>query len=79
MIRISQSAGVFPVIFNAYTPAAGKRWRVHVMQLVRALGAGAGTVPFGDNGDVFRALAESRAQSDLNARASDPQHERVST
>ena len=79
MRRISQSAGVFPVIFNACTPAVGKRWRLHVMRLVSALGAGAGTVPFGDNGDVFRALAESRALSELNARTSDPQPDRIST
>ncbi len=79
MIRISHSAGIFPVIFGTYNPASGKRWRQKVMQLVSALGAGAGTVPFGDNGDVFRALAESRALSELNARAADPQPERFST
>jgi hypothetical protein len=66
------------VNFGTYNPATGKRWRQQVMQLVSALGAGAGTVPFGDNGDVFRALAESRALSDLDARASDSKPERNS-
>ena len=67
------------MIFGTHNPATGKRRRQQVLQLVSALGAGAGTVPFGDNGDVFRALAESRALSEPNARASDQQPERIGT
>ncbi len=38
------------------------RWRQHLSRMVTALGAGGSAIPFGDNGDVFRALAETREQ-----------------
>jgi len=38
----------------------GGRWQRHFVRAVAALGAGGSTIPFGDNGDVFRALAATR-------------------
>jgi hypothetical protein len=45
----------------------GRRWREHLIRAVAALGAGGGTIPFGDNGDVFRALATVRTRQ-IDAR-----------
>jgi hypothetical protein len=39
---------------------SSQRWRQHLMRALDALGAGGSAIPFGDNGDVFRALAASR-------------------
>ncbi len=53
--------------FYGSTPALSLRWKRHLSRMVAALGAGGSTIPFGDNGDVFRALAETRAQERARA------------
>ena len=61
MIRITRSFEFFPFRFDGRWAVDGVRWRQQLKHAAQALGAGASTVPFGDNGDVFRALAQSRA------------------
>jgi hypothetical protein len=53
--------------FYGSMPALSERWKRHLSRMVAALGAGGSTIPFGDNGDVFRALAETRAQERARA------------
>lgn len=69
MIRIAQSAKLFPLSFESRSPAAGARWRLHLTRIIDALGAGAGTIPLGDNGEVFRALARSRELAERHSPA----------
>ena len=45
----------------------GKSWWQRISLIFGTLGAGASTVPFGDNGDVFRALADARAKAHAEA------------
>ena len=60
MIRIVHASNLVRLRFHGYANVAGGRWRRQLQRAMQALGAGASTIPLGDNGDVFRALAQAR-------------------
>lgn len=75
MKNFTRSASLIPTLFDSQSAIVGKRWRRHLKRALDALGAGSSMVPFGDNGDVFRALAAARAAEDVETigRLQDPE------
>ena len=64
MKNFTRSASLIPTLFDGQPANVGKRWRWHLKRALDALSAGSSMVPFGDNGDVFRALAAARVAED---------------
>jgi hypothetical protein len=69
MVRIDRSFDSLPLRFLGFRSAAVTRWRRQLHRAAQALGAGASTIPFGDNGDVFRALSHARSDDHQRAQA----------
>ncbi len=45
---------------DANLHGASPRWREHLHRVVQVLGTAGSMIPFGDNGELFRALAKIR-------------------